>query len=195
MDSAAASQRMPRFRHTVNAVVRPTEAEIFMGGSQCAFEFPADDAESVSRLMLHLGSGGLTVNELASRSPGIAEQIPGLLAEFDRLRLLVESDSSAADGTRSGTQLYREVLRLADRVAGRVARSAFYNALVEGHAARQQLIGYGLEYYWIVKAAPGIIGPVLGMAHSAEERALLQDFLKSLKNIVMVTNWEKLGLS
>jgi hypothetical protein len=179
MDSAAAAQRMPKFRHSVDAVVRPTEAEIFMGVSQCAFEFSQDDAESVSRLLFHLKSGGLTANELVLRLPDIAEQIPGLLADFDRLRLLVDSDSSAADGTRSGTQLYREVLRLADRVAGRVAKSAFYNALVEGRATRQQLIGYGMEYYWIVKAAPGIIGPVLGMAHSLEERALLQDFLKS----------------
>ena len=116
---------------------------------------------------------------MMSRSPDIAEQIPALLGDFERLRLLVESDPEAGAGTRTGVQLYREVLRLADRVAGRVARSAFYNALREGRADRAQIIGYGLEYYWIVKAAPGFIGPALGFAKAAEERALLQDFLKS----------------
>jgi pyrroloquinoline quinone (PQQ) biosynthesis protein C len=179
MDSAAAGPRMPKFRNAVHAVVGPTEAEIFMGASQCAFEFPQGDAEEVSRLLSHLESGGLTIRDLTSHSPGIAEQIPGLLAEFDRLRLLVDSDSGAGHGTRSGVQLYREVLRLADRVTGRLAKSAFYKALLEGRASRQQIIGYGLEYYWIVKAAPGIIGPALSMAHCVEERALLQDFLKS----------------
>jgi len=160
-------------------MVRATEAEIFMGASQCAFEFPADEAAAVSRLIGHLEVGGLTASDLASHSPEIAEQIPDLLADFDRLRLLVESDSRPAEGTRSGVQLYREVVRLADRVTGRLARSAFYQALVEGRALPQQLIGYGLEYYWIVKAAPGLIGPALATAQSAAERALIQDFLKS----------------
>ena len=163
----------------MNAVVRATDAEIFMGASQCAFEFSADEAAAVSRLLRHLETGGLTTGDLVAHSPEIAEQIPALLADFDRLRLLIELDSRPAEGTRTGAQLYREVLRLADRVTGRVAKSAFYNALVEGRALRQQLIGYALEYYWIVKAAPGLIGPALATAQSAEERALIQDFLKS----------------
>jgi hypothetical protein len=150
-----------------------------MGPSQCAFEFPAHQAAAVSRLLTQLENGGLTTGDLAAQSPEIAEQIPALLADFDRLRLLVESDPIPVDGTRSGTQLYREVLRIADRVAGRLAKSAFYTALRDGVATRQQLIGYGLEYYWIVKTAPGIIGPALAVAHSADERALIQDFLKS----------------
>lgn len=179
MDSAVAGPRKPKFRDSVNAVVRSTEAEIFMGASQCAFEFSEGEAAGVSRLIAHLEAGGLTTSDLASQSPEIAEQIPALLADFDRLRLLIESDSRPADGTRSGVQLYREVLRLADRVTGRLAKSAFYEALVGGRAAREQLIGYGLEYYWIVKAAPGLIGPALATAHYAEERALIQDFLKS----------------
>lgn len=179
MDSAISGMRMPKFRNSVNAVVRATEAEIVMGATQCAFEFAEDQSASVSRLMSHLESGELTLNDLVSRSPEIAEQIPGLLADFDRARLLVESDLSSAAGTRSGVQLYREVLRLADRVTEQSANSAFYKALMEGRAVREQLIGYGLEYYWIVKAAPGIIGPSLGGARTAEERALLQDFMKS----------------
>jgi pyrroloquinoline quinone (PQQ) biosynthesis protein C len=179
MDSAAAGPRKPKFRPAVNAVIHGTEAEITMGASRCAFEFAASEAPGVSRLFARLATGGLTTGDLQRDSPEIAEQIPALLADFDRLRLLVESDLRPAEGTRSGIQLYREVLRLADRVAARQAKSAFYAALTEGRASRQQLVGYGLEYFWIVKAAPGLIGPALATAHSAEERALIQDFLKS----------------
>jgi len=126
-----------------------------------------------------LESGGLTVSELVSRSPDIAEQIPRLLEDFDRLRLLTESTPSSSAGVCSGAQLYRDVRRLCDRLTHRVARSLFHCALVEGRATRQQLIGYALEYYWIVQSAPGLIGPALGAAHSSAERLLLQEFLKS----------------
>jgi len=179
MDSAAAGPRKPKFRASVSAVVRATDAEIVNGDSQCGFEFAEAEGPAVSRLIAHLETGGLTRGDLIARSPEIAEQIPGLLDDFDRLRLLIESERLPAEGTCSGVQLYREVLRLADRVTGRLAKSAFYEALVQGRATRQQLIGYALEYYWIVKAAPGIIGPALATAQSAEERALIQDFLKS----------------
>src|SRR2546423_8159341 len=109
MDGAAAGPRKPKFRQSVNAVVRATDAEIFLGSSQCAFEFSATEAAAVSRLFAHLHTGGLTTGELVSKAPEIAEQIPGLLADFDRLRLLVDSDSRPAEGTRSGLQLYRQV--------------------------------------------------------------------------------------
>jgi hypothetical protein len=179
MDAAAAGPRRPKFRSAVKAVVRATEAEIFMGASQCAFEFAAADAVAVSRLLADLEAGGLTVSDLTAHSPEIAEQIPPLVSEFDRLRLLIETDVGPAIGTSTGVQLFREVLRLADRVTGRLAKSTFYKALVDGRATADQLIGYGLEYYWIVKTAPGLIGPALGVAQWPEERALIQDFLKS----------------
>jgi hypothetical protein len=114
-----------------------------------------------------------------SHSPDIAEQIPKLLTDFDDLRLLIESAPESVRRACSGIQLYREVRRIADRTFARVARSAFYRALTEGQATRRQLIGYALEYYWIVQAAPGVIGPAIGTAQSAEERSVLQDFLRS----------------
>ena len=170
----------PKFREAVSTAFRVNEAELSLGGScRCSFEFSETERDAVNRLMSDLGSGGFTPSELVARSPEIAEQIPNLLIDFDRLRLLIESDSETAGITLSGVQLYREVRRLADRLIRRVAKSAFYNALLNGQATRQQLIGYALEYYWIVQAAPGLIAPALATARSAKERALLQDFLKS----------------
>lgn len=171
--------RKPKFRDFVNAVVRNNEAEISRGASQCSFEFAHEERDAVVRLFAQLGKGGLTPAELASLSPEIADQIPRLLLDFDRLRLLVDSDPQSSQGARSGAQLYREVRRIADRVATRVARSSFFEALESGRASRPQLIGYALEYYWIVQSAPGLIGPALSTAHSARERQMVQDFLKS----------------
>lgn len=169
----------PKFRQAVSAAVRVNEVEISLGSGRCSFEFSETERDGVSRLISDLKSGGFTPNDLAARSPEIAEQISSLLIDFDRLRLLIESDSDTANTTLSGVQLYREVRRLADRLIRLVAKSAFHTALLNGQATRQQLIGYALEYYWIVQAAPGLIAPALATARSFKDRSLLQDFLKS----------------
>jgi len=169
----------PKFRARVKTVLRQHEAEISLGDSHCSFEFQDGERRAVERLFDQLEAGGLTLVDLASLSPEIAEQLPRLLRDFDRLRLLVDSEPLDVGGASSGAQLYREVRRLADRVAARVAKSAFYEALQSGRATQRQLIGYALEYHWIVQAAPGLIGPALATAHSATERMMLQDFLRS----------------
>lgn len=179
MYSSLSSPGKPKFRETVSVAVGATGVEISRGASRCDFEFSEDDGPAIRRLMDHLKGGGLTMSDLASRSPEIAEQIPQLLEDFDRLRLLTESEPRAIEGLRSGAQLYREVRRLSDRLVGQIAKSNFQRALLDGRVTRQQLIGYALEYYWIVQSAPGLIGPALGTAKSAADSALLQEFLKS----------------
>jgi len=169
----------PRFRQAVNATVLAGGVEVLLGETRCAFEFEPSDESAVSRLIADLKAGGLTLDELTARSPQIAQQIPALLHDFDRLRLLVDTAQSHSEAVVSGSQLYREVRRLAGRVTRRVARSAFYDAMLQGCATRAQVIGYALEYYWIVKMAPGLIGPALASARSLQERHLLQDFLRS----------------
>src|SRR5580692_819472 len=178
--ATASGLQQPRFRTAVNAAVAVESAELFFGGvSRCSFDFGSGEAAAVSRLMADLAAGGLTIDQLVERSPEIAPQIPALLQDFDELRLLVDSVRPGAAVVTSGLQLYREVRRLAERVTQRVAKSSFHAALREGRVGADALIGYALEYYWIVKMAPGLIAPALASARSPEERALLQGFLRS----------------
>lgn len=179
MDSSLAAPAMPKFRGIVTSQLTDTDAILSAGGRQCTFRFAPDEATDVARLIGDLHVGGLTPEELATRSRRIADKVPLLLADFNLLRLLIESDPRRAAVATSGAQLYRDIRRIAERTAARSARSEFLRALVEQRATRRQLIGYALEYYWIVRAAPGLIGPALGWAASTAERSLLQDFLKS----------------
>jgi hypothetical protein len=179
MESTLATQRKPKLRQDVNVVIGVNAVEFSHRGRRCSFEFEAHEASAVSSLMLGLKSGERSMSDLMAGSPEIAEKIPRLLVDFDHLRLLIESEPQRSDIAQSGTQLYREVRRVADRTFARVAKSAFHAALTGGCATREQLIGYALEYYWIVQAAPGVIGPALGSARSPKERAVLQSFLKS----------------
>lgn len=178
MDSALPILAKPRFRPSVQAKVGPSGAEIAIGETRCSFSFAAPHAAGVARLIADLEDGGRDIADLSARAPEIADRLPDLLVEFDRLRLLIESEPAPTEA-RTGAQLYREVRRIADRTARRTARSSFLAALTEGRAGREQLIGYALEYFWIVKAAPGLIGPILASAHRAEESRMLQSFLKS----------------
>lgn len=179
MDSTLAGPHMPRFRPGVRADAGTTGATLVLGARRCSFDYAEDAAPAVGRLFDFLREGGLTNTDLAAQAPEIAAHIPALLEEFDGQRLLAESDPARVPAARSGAQLYRDVRRVAERTAGRVARSRFYHALVEGRASRPQLIGYALEYHALVQCAPGVIGAALGMAHSPAESALLQDFLTS----------------
>lgn len=180
MDVAQAELHKPRFRRIVSTELRPSQVDITAGGLACSFEFEDHERAAVALLISCLERGGGTPSDLASQVPEIASKLPALLREFDRLRLLTESDDAPQEGAcTTGLQLYREVRRIADRVAVRVARSLFYDSLLESKATRAQLIGYALEYYWIVRAAPGLIAPALATAQSREEQALMQDFLRS----------------
>jgi hypothetical protein len=170
---------LPGLRKGVTVELRATEAALSMRARRCSFAFPQECHAGVARLMQDLGTGGFTLSDLTKRSPEIADQLPDLLADLGRLRFLTESRPAAPANAVSGTQLYRELRRIARRVTDRVARSSFYRALREDRAELRQLIGYGLEYYWIVRSGPGLIAPSLASAYSATERGVLESFLAS----------------
>lgn len=180
MDVTSSELTRPRFRPMVAVAMAGTQVDISAGGFACSFEFDEAERDAVATLMAGLEAGGRTAQDLAAAVPEIADKVPSLLQDFDRLRLLTESDGGAGGGACvSGQQLYREVRRVADRVVRRTSTSAFHRALVDGTATREQLVGYALEYHWIVSAAPGLIAPALATARSREEQALVQGFLAS----------------
>jgi hypothetical protein len=179
MDRFQTRVRKPQFRDGVCAIVHETQVEMSLRDRSFSFEFSEHERSAVAGLIADLKAGGFTIADLASRSSEIEEQLPDLIEDFDRLRLLTESDRPQISSGKSGAQLFREVRRMADRLTARVAKSAFYHELLEARATRSQLIGYALEYYWIVQSAPGLIGPALAAPSGVEERTILQDFLKS----------------
>jgi hypothetical protein len=179
MNSEESEFNCPGFRQGVSVDLRAAEATISLAARQCSFEFPEEVRPAVVQLLKDLDIGGYTPSDLKNRAPEIAGHIPALIADFSQLRLLTESEPNASTHAISGSQLYRELRRVAHRVTSRAARSAFYRALVEDRAQVRQIIGYGLEYYWLVRSAPGLIAPALASAHCPAERRLLEGFLAS----------------
>ncbi|RMB35761.1 heme oxygenase-like protein [Sphingomonas sp. PP-F2F-G114-C0414] len=178
MEATIVGLSQPKFRLGVTTDIDANEATIRIGKTTCAFAFETAEAPAVACLIAQLVGGGVSIDAMIAGVPEIADKVPALLQGFDAVRLLVESEPGT-EGLVSGAQLYREIRRIAERVTQRVARSAFHTALLEHRATREQLIGYALEYFYIVKAAPGLIGPALATARTSRERDLLQGFLKS----------------
>jgi len=169
----------PRFRPGVNVSLGDDEASLEYRRQGCAVTYPEDGREELQTLLRRLSAGGSTLEDLRALAPRLCDELPSMLEEFDRLGLLTETAFPAPVSVITGAQLYREIFRLTERLKGRLAKSGFYAAMVDGTATRRQLIGYVLEYYHVVSLAPGLIAPALASAESRKTRDALQAFLGS----------------
>jgi hypothetical protein len=168
----------PKLRTAASITMTAGEVNLLLGSKTWSLSFDMSEQDAVGRVFDMLQKGA-PVGELIASNMSIADELTTLLHSLDEHRFLIESAQSSGHPAISGTQLYREIRRIVVRVIDKVAKSIFFNGLKSSQVAREQIIGYALEYYWIVKSAPGLIAPALAFANNPEDRALLQDFLKS----------------
>lgn len=171
----------PKLRSGVQLTMTDGGASLRQGDLCCNLTYPSDASAAVGRLLERLKEGGRSLSEIEACCPeldGLAE----IIATLDASRLLTESVFLRASDAISGIQLYREVRRIAERLTAQIATSRFYDALLTGAASRQQLVGYALEYYWLVRAAPALIAPSLATAPALKQKRILQEFLASELN-------------
>jgi pyrroloquinoline quinone (PQQ) biosynthesis protein C len=171
----------PKLRREVEIDLVDAGAVLSLGEASCGLEFPLEAREAVRAMLAALRCGGRSVDDLLDDHPELGG-LPEILSELDGARLLTESEYPVPAKVVSGAQLQREVRRICDRMKLRVASSRFVDALESGEATAQQLIGYALEYFWLVRAAPGLIAPALATATDDRKRRLLQAFLASELN-------------
>lgn len=177
MSSDAPPFLQPALRSGVKVSLDESSVLLELGSKSCSFEFQTAEKRDISHLLRNLETGGFGLNDLARLSPTISDGIGELIRDLDRHRFLRESAPNQRAMT--GQQLYRELQRISDRVVEKNAKSRFKNGLDDGTVGSQQIIGYALEYFWIVRSAPCIIGPSLASAHGRDERRILQQFLAS----------------
>jgi hypothetical protein len=169
----------PKFRSKVKTKIEALQAYVTLDTTSCSFGFEPGQQPAISHLFSCLMAGNMSEHDLIEASPEVAEQVPQLIDDLFALRFLCEGCTDQHVRIMSGTQLYREVSRMADQIIGRFSKSLFYNGLVDNHNTRDQMIGYALEYWWIVNNAAGLIGAAMSGAHSYVEQAKIQDYLKS----------------
>lgn len=171
----------PRFRPGVSVNHSDSEISIEYRDQSCDLEVNAAKAELID-LLQSLGVGGKTIGELKEHYLNLASSIDSLVEEFDRLGLLTETKFAIEADCISGREFYHEIRAFADLCIQTKCRSALYEGLKQKTLKREVLIGYVLEYFYLVRQAPGLIAPSLTHAEPMLVQKLLQGFLASELN-------------
>jgi hypothetical protein len=148
----------------------------------CDLEIDGVDRQDVLAFLQDLQRGAQNAASLKSGHTRLGNAIDGLLEEFDRLGLLTEAEFEQAPGTLSGSDFNVELRALAQRVMASRCGSEFHARMQSGSISRNALIGFALEYYYIVRGAPGFMAPALAAADSWKNQRTLQRFFASELN-------------
>lgn len=167
----------PRFRESVELFFDDDGVDCLYRDQSCRVDFHGrEDARQLFRLLVE---GGRAREELQDACPAVADEVGDVLTALDALGLLTETTLEEPQGVVSGRQLYRDLRRMADSLYNRVIEESFYERMVNGTIARTHLIGYALEYYYLVHQAPRLLASALSKEEPGPIAGLLQDFFAS----------------
>lgn len=156
----------PRFRDGV-AYTRHREEHHIDYRQQSVVISRDEKDNSLDSFFFDLQKGGKITSELKVAHPALSDEIDDLIVQLDNHYLLTESHYPITSDTLSGKQFANQLKRYSRAWHARLGTSALYAAMSEGRATHSQLIGFAIEYYHIVKAAPSIIAPA--MSHKCPE--------------------------
>jgi TENA/THI-4/PQQC family len=168
----------PRLRDNVTLQVRDAGCVLRYREQEYEIEFAPETQVDSVRLLELLKAGGRSIDELARSLPSIAGEVGEVCRDLDRFSLLTETRAEPVEAKR-GSQFYRELGRFIERVKRRYNTQPYYRGLVDGTLGREQLIGYALEYYHIVRMCPGLLAPALSHHETRKTRGILQRFFVS----------------
>jgi hypothetical protein len=167
----------PRFRESVDLFFDDDGVDCLYRDQSCRVDFHGrEDARQLLKLLI---AGGQTREELQKACPAVADEVGDVLTALDALGLLTETTLGRPRGVVSGRQLYRDLRRMADNLYDQVIEESFYQKMVNGTIARNQLVGYALEYYHLVHQAPRLLASALSKQEPGRIPGLLQDFFAS----------------
>ncbi|MFD1558496.1 hypothetical protein ACFSHT_23150 [Paraburkholderia silviterrae] len=169
----------PTLRKGVRIEETTDGLSIIYGYQSCDISISAEARSSVRALIESMKIGNETLDQLRGRHPSVASSIDGLLGELDRLGLVTESSFEWPAGTLSGPEFNAHLRDLTVRAMQARCTSKLFSMMKDGSLTREMLIGYALEYYYIVRAAPGLIAPALSQADSRKNQQTIQRFLVS----------------
>ncbi|PYE21306.1 hypothetical protein [Paraburkholderia silvatlantica] len=152
---------------------------LIYGNQSCDISTSGDAKQSMRALVNALKDGNSSIDDLRVRHQSLATSIDPLLEELDRLGLVTESKFEWPLDARSGQEFNSHIRDLAIRATRTRCKSRLFSMMKDGSLTREMLIGYALEYYYLVREALGLIAPALSQADSRRNRQAVQRFLVS----------------
>lgn len=153
----SAKNTVLKLRPRVKCVVSEDRVDIDYRQQGCVIETGAHHA-TVKDLLVKLQGSGFNLGNTEPEYP--TDVVQEIIRQLNALGLLVSIDTHPRPGI-SGEELAIALARQAYRIQHSLGNQALANALLQGSATRELLIGYVMEYYTLVKAAPSFIGSAL----------------------------------
>lgn len=169
----------PALRPGVEVQEEEDRIALIYRSQSCDIEVDPSSKDSVLALFKSIKSSVKSTEQLRLEYPTISESIAPLLEELDRLGLVTEGRFDRPAGARSGADLNASLRDLANRAMRRRCKSSLFNLMTAGTVTQAILVGYALEYYYLVRSAPGLIAPAMAHADTRASQRLIQRFLVS----------------
>ncbi len=168
----------PRLREAVALHTNVDSCVLSLRDQEYEIELAPETRDDSLRLLELLLHGGKSMGELSLELPRLAQELGHVFRDLDRFGLLTETAAAPIYAER-GSQFYRKLRRFIERARRKYSTRSYYGGLADGSLSREQLIGYALEYYHIVRMCPGLLAPALTYHESRKTLHILQEFFVS----------------
>lgn len=190
MDLSSTLFTKPRLRSGVDFAINGNSLDINYYSQGC--EIDCDDISPAvfNQFLESVQSGNSTVVELNKAFPELSDTIEDMLIEFDRLGLLEEAELPKATGVVSGRDFYfSRLLPCIQKVQHELGDSALYQRMLNKRVTKNELLGFALEYYHLVKLSPSLISPSLcHVSNESIRRQLLKLFVEEYDHDKMMVD-------
>lgn len=175
MNGIKAFLKQPKFRSGVIINKKDNIVILDYREQGCDLVTDGTDLKSLLLFLNDITKGNLSIKMLADFYSEKIGDIEEYLEEFDRLGLLEEGrDEVLPLGSLSGEDFYySRLLPMVIKIQSRLGDSLLYSKMKMGTVVAQEIIGFGLEYYHLVKISPALIAPSLGHVQKDEIRKKL----------------------
>jgi hypothetical protein len=168
----------PTLRKGVTIQTTEEEISLIYRNQSCDISVDSKSRSSVLALLKTIEDSPKSIQELRNEYPTLSGSITPILKELDRLGLITEAHFDWPSDVLSGSEFNSHLRDLANRVMRR-CKLRFFDLMTSGHIQREVLFGYVLEYYYLVRSAPGLIAPALAQADSRKNQRSIQKFFVS----------------
>lgn len=190
MDLSSTLFTKPKLRSGVNFDVNGNSLDINYHNQGCDIDCEDISPDVFDQFMQTVQSGSATVAQLNENFPDLAGAIEDMLIEFDRLGLLEEAELKKATGVLSGRDFYfSRLLPCIQKVQGRLGDSVLYKRMLTNEVTKNELLGFALEYYHLVKLSPSLISPSLcHVSNESVRKQLLKLFVEEYDHDKMMVD-------
>ncbi|MGB7444060.1 MAG: hypothetical protein WA919_23590 [Coleofasciculaceae cyanobacterium] len=122
--------KQPVFKNGVFIQFKDNAIEIHYQDCACSLAIEAEYQPETTQLLRLLQIGGINMEQLATACPGLTEEIPDLLTEFDSRGLLRETQEKTTSVGVTGEQFFRELQRFLNRRKGQFPVSPYLICIV-----------------------------------------------------------------